>query len=218
MKWKAACWLFASGLTYAFSANVLAVHIDPDQVQGSGDQSFPLQDDFFWQQSVKAGESGLLSEVDVFYSGFLAGGFQLFLDTVLLSDPIDPSNPVAEINLGLQNPNWITIDVTSANFHVDAGSPVFYIGLLGLDPRGASTPFILGAQVGNPYEPGGLFLNGTATPDNMDDLTNADFRFRTYVEQSIPEPSSFLLLALGLAALGFFSSRFDAHCLVQSAA
>jgi len=215
MKWKVACWLLASSLTCAFTTNALAVPV-LDQEQTTGESPFRLATSRFWQQGVKAGKSGLLSEVEVYYNGNLkpvdqAGGFQFLLNLADMDgNPFGPTifsetrNLTPSVDAG-----WINFNVSSANYDVVADVSIFYIGLLGVDSPGANNPNVFGSQAQDPYSRGILFENGVPNGSGLSDL-----RFRTYVDQSVPEPDSLILLALGLVALGFLSKRVRSHCSV----
>ena len=200
MKRKTAGRLFVGIFTFALVTNAQAVSV-LDQQFTTGTDQFRLEQGRIWQQGVTAGKSGLLSEVEVFYDGNLVsgdGGFKLFLNLGSIGGPLVFDTTVMLTPMDVLG--WINVDVTSANVNVVSKKSVFFIGLEGLDVTGSLNPFVRGDQGGGNYQGGSLFENGR-------EEGTWDFNFRTYVGQAIPEPTTLLLLTLGLAVLRFALRR-----------
>jgi PEP-CTERM motif len=145
-----------------------------------------------WQQSVVSGLSGSLTSVSLFSEGH-PGSFLFFVNFGLgwQTDAND-----FELLVAPPSGAEFSIDLTSAALPIRAGES-FTIGwsTLGL---GADCCGLRGSG-GNTYVDGELFLNGFAVP-------GSDLAFRTFVTE-VPEPSSWALLALGVAYLSTLGIR-----------
>lgn len=197
----------AVALSLGLAANAHATLI-PDQVfETPNFTHFFVGDGITFQQGVTAGQSGLLSQVDVFYAGNSSqppqGPPAEILFFVNLGAPWqDDANSFEQtltFNAG-QAADRVMIDVSSANLMMQPGDQ-FVIGLMNVSPGSGVVPEFTGSVSGNEYPGGTLWYQATGTGPMQ--LPVTDLNFVTYVQQSvpIPEPSALLLLALAVAGL-----------------
>jgi hypothetical protein len=185
-------WLAAGILSFGLVGHAHAVLME-DQISDSGDSqtvfAFPGVTN---EQSVTAGKNGILSKIEIFLARFAAGSAGQIDFFVNLGDPgQDGDNDFGPITIVLNDAGLIEIDVSLGNIPVADGTP-FVIGLSG----NSGFPLFLENAGGDGYKDGFLFVNGVKQQDR-------DLNFKTFVEVSIPEPTSLILLFIGLTGLAF---------------
>ena len=168
--------------------------LDQQQTLYSGGASARTLPGYTVWQSFTAGLSGTLTEIDMGFFNDMSGSGQLQIfdgqgtSGTLLQTLVVPV-------IGITQPGvtwnyWTTVDVP-----VLAGQMYTF----NLIPDAATLPDPYGVAIGalNPY-PGGVM--GLNDPSGSYP-TDYDVVFRTYVQQ-VPEPTSFVLAALGLTGMG----------------
>ena len=193
-------------LSLGLVAHAHAVPI-PDQVFTSPNGTefgLPSTPSTHFQQGVTAGLSGLLSQIDIFFSRTDGPG----------SGSPPPADVLFSVNLGApwqsdandfeqhlyfdvgQAAGVVQIDVSSANIVVSPGD-LFSIGLQ-TSGSNAVTPYFTGAILDDHYKGGALWLDQAPLF-----IGTSDLNFVTYVgsPSPIPEPSGLMLLVVGLSGL-----------------
>ncbi len=147
-----------------------------------------------WQQGVTSGASGLLSSIDLNFSG--AGTIDFFIN---LGAPWQTdANDYQDMSLSVLS-GWNNIDISSANIFLSSGD-MFSIGLTGLN-IGAPNPW--GTAITDKYTGGAAFINGSLHADG-----SYDFNFRTYVDVGVvPVPAAVWLFGTALIGLVGFGKR-----------
>lgn len=191
VKFKA---LSCAALSFVLLAGAQA-HAETDQVNALPtllanseiDSRSPLS---VYQQEIRAGVAGVLSQVDLYQSGVVPfQSFRLFINRGFnwQTDADDFSTTVSTGAGGT-----ISVDLAGAGLLFNAGD-YFMLGIQGLGPD--TTP--AGLMFGSDYSAGRLYLNAGVMSG-----TTADMAFTTYmVPVPVPEPSSTYLYLVGLAAL-----------------
>ncbi|MEL7449254.1 MAG: PEP-CTERM sorting domain-containing protein [Pseudomonadota bacterium] len=155
-----------------------------------------------WQQEVTAGVTGQLVGIDLW---MYPGEGRFFVNPGEAYQPRTQVNNFAfseELHF-LGTPGqaeWFYLDLTDANIFLSAGD-AFIFGMQGtLGGGGSLYPF---GFLGDPYAGGTLYSQtGAVFQGDM------DFAFRSYVMTTtqVPEPSSLLLLVVGMLAMGRLAS------------
>lgn len=186
-------------------------------------QSFGLSSELTWQQGVTAGQTGKLSNVDVF---FLEAGSVEF--SIYGSAPWNTSTAAFRSVVNVTS-GWNSINVDSANFYVDIGKQ-FSIGLHGVGPPDTVGPSFGGSGVfgGNnngAYAGGELwwqfqdqFGRGT-NPQPLGapiDPPIYDMGFRTYVETNVYPPTDVELAKLSEAVYTNGAQDLSGFAYIQS--
>ena len=138
-----------------------------------------------YQQEVRVGVAGVLTQVDLYQSGaYPFQSFRFFINRGFewQMDPEDFSTTVTNGATGT-----ISVDLSSAGLSFEVGD-YFMIGIQGLGPD--STPG--GLMFGSEYTPGRLFYNAAVITG-----TSFDMAFTTSMAP-VPEPSSAVMLFGGL--------------------
>ena len=141
-----------------------------------------------YQQEVRVGVAGVLTQVDLYQSGaYPFQSFRFFINRGFewQMDPEDFSTTVTSGATGT-----ISIDLAGAGLSFEVGD-YFMIGIQGLGPD--STPG--GLMFGLEYTPGCLFKNAAVITG-----TSFDMAFTTSMAP-VPEPSSAVMLFGGLIGL-----------------
>jgi len=161
-----------------------AVVVDQENLP---DQSWAVntQSAFEWQQQIIAGQTGILSGIDIFTQES-PGTFSFFVNTGL---GWQTDTPEFETTISPAAFSTIHIDVSSAGISLSAGTP-FMMGIVGAGP-GTICCGVRGTQA-NAYPAGALYLDGSVR-DN-------DLGFRTYM-QVVPIPPAVWLFGSGLIGL-----------------
>ncbi len=153
----------------------------------------------YWQQTVTAGLSGLLSQVDIYFrdSTNLTQGidFSINLGSGWQSDGDDYFEHLSLIS------GWNSVDVSSAGITLTAGSQ-FSIGLHG---TGSTFEPSFSGTNEDPYVGGMLYLGWSNADGSPYGERDYDIDFRTFVDQAnvetVPEPATIVLTVLGIGAM-----------------
>ncbi len=218
-------WTAAGILSFGIVANAHAVPI-ADQLFPETPSSMPIKlpssSSVRFQQSVTAGLSGLLSQIDIFFAGYEGPGVgtppeKVPPGEVLFSvnvgapwqDDVNDFEEVLFFGAGL-GPGVHEIDVSAGNIFVNPGD-MFVIGLQSSGSNAVVPTFAANILLGDGY-PGGALWMETVPVGGASDLN-----FVTYVGLpipkpsafglSIPEPSGLILLFLGLTGLRLAGMR-----------
>jgi hypothetical protein len=183
----------------ALSTSGLAV---VDQQNLTFSAGFNVNDPAFtWQQEVRTGIAGQLLSIDLFYDAMTpVQPFVFFINagSGWQTDANDFTTVVTPVD------GTFAVDVSSANLFFGVGS-MFVLGIVGLGPD-VECCNLLGSGLAPGYAQGRLFLNGSANIG----FEPADLLFRTNVA-AVPEPETYVLMLLGLAAAGALRGRSRAH-------
>ncbi len=183
----------------ALSTSGLAV---VDQQNLTFSAGFNVNDPAFtWQQEVRTGIAGQLLSIDLFYDAMTpVQPFLFFINagSGWQTDANDFTTVVTPVD------GTFAVDVSSANLFFGVGS-MFVFGIVGLGPD-VECCNLLGSGLAPGYAQGRLFVNGSANIG----FEPADLLFRTNVA-AVPEPETYVLMLLGLAAAGALRARSRAH-------
>jgi hypothetical protein len=195
---QVARWMFGAA-ALAVSTSGLAV---VDQQNLTFSAGFNVNDPtFMWQQEVRTGIAGQLRSIDLFYDAITPiQPFVFFINagSGWQTDANDFTTVVTPVD------GTFAVDVSSANLSFDVGA-VFVFGIVGLGPD-VECCNLLGSGLAPGYAQGRLYVNGSPNIG----FEPADFLFRTNVA-AVPEPETYALMLLGLAAAGVLRGRSRAH-------